>query len=192
MDGFFYILIWSIGIVIFLLMLILYLTNRINNKMWYLFWIGFTIGMCWELPMSIANELGICCSYPFPPATFNTPIPLQGPLAVIIISITHSFWDGGLFLLCCIFVYIFCNKPIFNKFKKCELWILVLFGQLQEFIVELISTYSSGWYYNLYWFNPPLFPWMGHYITLLPQLIWFVASIMYYIIVLKIKPKTIK
>jgi hypothetical protein len=189
MDGFFYLLIWSIGIFIFLLMLMLYLTNQINNMIWYSFWIGFAIGMCWELPMSIANEFGICCSYPFPPATFSIPTPLQGPLVVIIIAITHSFWDGDLFLLCCFFIYTFCNKPIFQKFKKCELGILVLFGQLQELIVELISTTSSGWYFNLYWFNPPLFPWMGQYITLLPQLIWLGALIMYYFIVLKIKLK---
>jgi hypothetical protein len=185
MDGFFYVLVWSIGIIFFLLMVVLYLTNRIDNKIWHLFWIGFVIGICWELPMSIANEYGICCDYPFPPSTFSSPTPIQGPLVVIVIVITHSFWDGALFLVGSFFVYILCRKPIYQEFTKCELGVLILFGQSQELLVELVSTSASGWFYNTYWFNPPLFPWMGRYITLLPQLIWLSASILFYFIIIK-------
>ncbi len=156
-----------------------------------MFWIGFIIGMCWELPMSIANELAICCGYPYPPATFNTPTPIQGPLLVIIIAVTHSLWDGTLFLFSVSFVYLFSKAPYFTEFNWKQLGILLLIGQLQEFIVELVSTSSSGWYYNIYWFNPPLFPWMGHFITLLPQLIWLLAPIVFYVVVLKYQPKLV-
>ena len=139
--------------------------------------------------MSIANELAICCSYPFPPATFNIPTPIQGPLVVIIISVTHSLWDGMIFLLCVSIVKIICKKPYFVKFNWKQGGLLLLIGQSQELIVELISTSSSGWYYNLYWFNPPLFPWMGHYITLMPQLIWLGAILTFYSIIIKYRSK---
>ncbi len=110
MDGFFYIIIWFIGIFILFFLVSLYFSKRITKFTWVLFWIGVGIGICWELPMSIANELGICCGYFFPPATFNTHTPIQGPLVALIIAITHSFWDGGLFLLCTFFVYLFYLK----------------------------------------------------------------------------------
>ena len=60
---------------------------------------------------------------------------------------------------------------------------------MSELIVELISTTSSGWEYNVYCWNPLLFVFNGHNITLMPQLIWLAATVVYYYIIIKLKPK---
>jgi len=66
----------------------LYKTNHIDRFTWYLYWIGFALGMCWELPMTIANDYG-----PYPPATYLAPSPLPLPISTIAIMISASLWD---------------------------------------------------------------------------------------------------
>lgn len=182
----FYWFVWAVGFVILVVVVVLYALKHINKNTWNLFWLGFVLGMLWELPMSIANELAIVSNYALPPATFITPTPLQGPLAVIVISVSHSFWDAGLFLLGVFFVKLFCKEPYFDRFNIKELLVLIIFGQIQELVVELTSTFSDAWVFNTYWWNPALFVFNGHNITLMPQLIWLVASIVFYFISLKI------
>jgi hypothetical protein len=102
------------------------------------------------------------------------------------IIITHSFWDGGLFLLGMVFVKLFCKNEHFTSFRICEFSIFLLYGQISELIVELASTYSNAWEYNVYWWNPVLFVFNGHNISLLPQMIWLGASIIFYYIIIKL------
>jgi len=191
----FYISIWSMGVIIAVIVIILYKMKRINKFAWYMYWIGFVLGCCWEFPLSIANELHICCGYPYPASEFLIPTPIQGPLVVFIIAITHSLWDGGLFLLCVFFVNLICKEPYFEKFSWKELVILLIVGQIQEFIVELTSISNDAWEFYLgldgtgTWYNIPLFYIGGKAITLLPQLIWVAAPIAFYFIMLKIKPR---
>jgi len=66
---------------------------------------------------------------------------------------------------------------------------MLIWGQLSELSVELISTFSNIWEYIEYWWNPVLFVYNGHNITLLSQLIWFVAPIVFYIIAINIKKR---
>lgn len=180
--AFFYWFVWIVGILICLIVIILYNMKKIDKFIWYLFWIGFLLGLCWELPLSIANGISS-----FPPARFNTPVPLPTPFSTIIIIITHSLWDGGLFLLGVGFVHLLCKKPYFEKCKMCEFIILIIYGQVSELIVELSSTLSNAWEYNVYWWNPRLFIFNGHDITLLPQLIWLIAPIIFYFLAIKVK-----
>ena len=182
--AFFYWFIWIVGVVILLIVYFLYKFNKINKYIWYLFWLGFFLGLCWELPLSIANEISN-----FPPARFIIPTPLPSPISMILIIITHSLWDGGLFLLGVWFVNLICKKPIFERFKPSEFIILIIYGQVSELIVELTSTFSNAWEYIEYWWNPTLFLFNGHNITLLPQIIWLVAPIVFYFIALKLKQR---
>lgn len=170
------------GVVISLIVYISYRTEYLDKFYWYLFWVGFFLGLCWELPLSLANEIEI-----YPPARFMTPVPLSAPFSIFVIAITHSLWDGGLFLLGAWFINLICKKPYFDKFKWSELSILIVFGQVSELIVELVSSLNRGWEYIVYWWNPRLFVFNNHDITLLPQLIWLVAPIVFYFFALKLK-----
>ncbi len=133
--------------------------------------------------MSIANEYS-----PYPPARFLTPMPTH----FIVIVIAHSLWDGGLFLIGFWLVKKTCPTPHFKKYNLNEIGVLVAWGQLQEIIVEMTSTYNEAWEYNVYWWNPVLFEFNSHNITLLPQLIWLVAALVFYYFAIKIKAKLIK
>jgi hypothetical protein len=164
-----------------------YRIKRINKYFWYLFWLGFILGVCWEVPLTIANEIS-----GFPPSRFIIPPPLPAPYSAIIIIINHSFWDGGLFLLGIWFIQLICKKPILEKFKLSELVIFIIYGQISALIVELLSTSSNAWEYNIYLWNPLLFKFNEHNITLLPQLIWLAAPIVFYIIAIKLKENLIQ
>ena len=178
----FYLFVWIVGVLICLMIYILYRIDFLDKFYWNLFWVGFFLGLSWELPMSLANVMDI-----YPPARYITPVPLPEPFSFLVMAITASFWDGGLFLLGVLFVNLLCKKPYFDKFKMCEFSILIVYGQVSELIVELISTFSNGWEYIVYWWNPRLFIFNGHNITLLPQLIWLIAPIAFYFFAIRLK-----
>ncbi len=178
----FYWFVWIVGIVICNVVYYLYKFEKIDKYYWYLFWIGVILGVLWEVPLTIANEIS-----PIPPASFISPPPLPSPFSSILIIITHSFWDGGLFLLGVWFIKLICKKPILEKFKPSELIIFLIYGQISTLIVELLSTSSGGWEYYVYVWNPLLFSFLGHNITLLPQIIWLLAPIAFYVIAVKLK-----
>ena len=161
------------GIAICIIVFILYKKKHIEKFTWVLFCIGIILGLCWEAPMCII------------------PAPFPTPFSVIAIMITASIWDGGLFLLGYWFVKIICKEPHFDKFNWKELVVLLFYGQASSFIVEMIAVASGGWEYEVTTWNPLLFKFFGGNITLLPQLIWFVAPIVFYLIALKLKPKFI-
>ncbi len=172
---------FSLGTGIFLLVILLRVTRRIQRVTWILYWVGFILGLCWELPMSIANEIGV----PYAPARFITPLPVHYSVIVI----THSWWDGGLFLVGLWLVMKLCKEPPFDTFRFQDLGVMIAWGQVSELLVELSSTYAGGWEFIEHWWNPVLFRFNGHNITLLPQLIWLVASVVFYLIVIRVYPK---
>ena len=176
----FYWIDFAIGISICLIVTILSKISKIEKFTWYLYWIGFSLGMCWEFSMIFCTELGIFTFH-----IYHTPPPTHFMVIVII----HSLWDGGLFLVGYGFVKKICAKPHFDRFKIKELGILLIWGQIQELAVELTSTYSNAWEYVVYWWNPVLFVFNGQNITLCPQIIWFIAPIAFYYIALKLKPR---
>ncbi|TFG08672.1 MAG: hypothetical protein EU539_01665 [Promethearchaeota archaeon] len=176
--------VYIFGVFICLTVLLLYKFNFIDKFIWYLYWIGFAIGLCWEVPLSIADDYS-----PYPPVTYLTPAPLPAPFSTMAIMISASLWDGGLFLLGILFVKLICPSPHFTKSNKYELGVLIAYGQISELLVELISMSGGGWEYNVYWWNPLLFTINGNNITFLPQLIWLVAPIVYYFAIIKLKPR---
>ena len=177
----FYVIDFAIGAAVPVTVTALYASRRLSAFTWKLFWIGTLIGLTWEIPLSTLDGLGIVDIFRFmtpPPAHF------------IVIIISHSFWDGGLFLAGIGLVTILCPVPRFETFNTRELAVLLVWGQVQELAVELLSTGSGGWEYNPSWWNPSLFLFNGRHITLAPQLIWLAAPVLFYLAALKIKKKT--
>ena len=85
----FYVIDFAIGAAIPVTVMALYASKRLSEFTWKLFLTGTLIGLTWEIPLSTLDGLGIVDIFRFmtpPPAHF------------IVIIISHSFWDGGLFL----------------------------------------------------------------------------------------------
>ena len=176
----FYWIDFCIGASMPIIAFLLYKTRRIDRYTWVLFWIGAALGMTWELPMSLLNEYSSTHAV----AKFIRPMPTH--FSVIIV--THSFWDGGLFLAGVWIVRKICREPVFESFRIQELSVLLIWGQTSELAVELTSTFNHAWAFIPRWWNPSLFNFNGSDITLLPQLIWIAAPLVFYIIAVKIKP----
>lgn len=54
---------------------------------------------------------------------------------------------------------------------------------------DLDSTLNDAWAYIEYWWNPVIFQFNGHNISWLIQIVWVVASIGYYAVLIKLKPR---
>jgi hypothetical protein len=57
---------------------------------------------------------------------------------------------------------------------------MVLWGQLSELAVELVGSNGALWEYQGTWYNPVLFRVNDYNITLLPQLVWLAAPVVFY------------
>jgi len=167
----FFLIDYIIAGLILVVVLILYFSKKITKFVFYLFILGFLIGLLWEIPLGLAKALEI------PIVTFSDSKPLT---SFPIHSIIHSLWDGGLFLIGVGFIWLYSKDDFFSKFNIKELLILEVWGQFQSLIIELSSIVGGGWEYIPYWWNPSLFSIQGHNFTLLPQLIWIFASILFY------------
>jgi hypothetical protein len=177
---YFYYLDFAIGAAVPLTVIVLYASKIISPFTWKMFWIGTAIGLMWEMPLSTLDGLGIVDIFRFatpPPAHF------------IVIIISHTFWDGGLFLAGLIVVKLLRPEPLFGTFRAGELAVLMAWGQIQELSVELMSTGSGGWEYIPAWWNPSLFLFNGRHITLTPQVIWLAAPVVFYFAALAVKKR---
>jgi len=155
---------------------LIYRTDKAGKTIWRLFWLGAVIGLAWEVPIFILSAEH---TY-FPVISWIRPLPFH----YIVFMIAHTLWDGGLFLIGVWIVRIFCLPPWFNKFKVKELAVLVIYGQISSLMVEASSVLNDGWVYVTgYGWNPILFELAGHPITLLPQLIWLAAPVVYYLVI---------
>jgi hypothetical protein len=138
-----------------------------------LFWLGVAIGLTWEIPIFLS-------------AIFATN-PIVGflrepPLHPAVFMVAHSFWDGGLFLAGLALVRALCAHPVLVAFRWQELGVLILWGQLSALAVEIVSVINRGWVYSgLHSWNPVLFQVADHPITVIPQLIWLGAPVVYYL-----------
>jgi len=149
-----------------------------------LFWLGVLVGLTWEVPIFLS---AVFADRPVITLLSQPPIP---PLGLIV---AHSLWDGGLFLAGVALVWAACPRPVLAAFRWRELGVLLLWGQLSEFAVEIGGVTNDAWTYagDIPW-NPVLFHVAGHPITLMPQLIWFAAPIVYYLIALRVaRPRVV-
>ncbi len=165
-----------------LLVTALFRTGRISRFTWELFWLGCAIGLTWEIPMFVlsAEDTGMAV------LRWERALPL--PYGVFLVS--HTLWDGGLFLVGVQLIRKLCKAPHFRAFSGRELAVLMVWGQLSELAVELSSTFNDGWVFlEGYWWSPTLFRVGDHPITLMPQLVWFAAPIAFYLAALRLRAR---
>ncbi len=143
-----------------------------------MFWLGVAVGLTWEVPLFISTTVA-----EEPVLLMLRPPPIH-PLGMIV---AHSLWDGGLFLAGLALVGLACPRPILRRFSWRELGVLLAWGQGSELLVELGGVTNEAWSYagDKAW-NPVLFEVAGHPITLMPQLIWFAAPIVFYLVALRL------
>jgi len=173
----FYILDMIIGIGAPILVQFLYYLKIINKRSLQIFWIGALIGLTWEIPIFVGS---------YETTAFTTikqisPYPCHYSIFLLI----HTLWDGGLFLIGYWLVLFLKKSKAFDKFRPKELFILVLYGQIQEMIVEIGAVSNNAWKFIEYGWNPALFYVNGYPITLFSQLFWLYGSILFYVILLK-------
>jgi hypothetical protein len=144
-----------------------------------LFWLGVAVGLTWEVPIFLSAVFA------------ETPVIVlhsQPPVPPITLIVFHSLWDGGLFLGGVALVWALGPRPIFARFSVRELVVLLLWGQVSEFAVEIGGVTNDAWgYVGTHAWNPVLFHIQDHPITLVPQLIWFAAPIVYYLLALRLE-----
>jgi hypothetical protein len=153
----------------------LYRSGKTDKLIWHLFWIGAFIGLAWEVPIFILS--GQTTSIPI--ISWIRPLPFH----YAVFMIAHTLWDGGIFLIGVWLVRVLCPPPLFKQYNTRELLVLVIYGQASSLMVEISSVINEGWVYETgYCWNPVLFEVAGRPITLLPQLIWLAAPVVYYLI----------
>lgn len=169
----------GIAISIPILFIVLRLIGKLGKFDWVMFWIGCAIGALWELPFYFIGPYFL--ADPLYVLKSNIPYPL------FLLHFVHCFWDGGLFMVGVLLVRILCKAPHFTVLRWTELLVLLIWGAVQELTVELISTGSSGWAFVPHWWNPVMFRFNGSDITLIPQLIWLIAPIIFYLAAVRVR-----
>ena len=164
-----------------ILFYLLFKTGRIDRFLWHFFWIGVLVGSTWEIPIFVLSGE----STPLPLVAWHRPLIAH----YLVFMVSHSLWDGLLFLIGVWLVHRVCSKPVFGNFRWSELLVLLIWGQASELLVEISSTINDGWVFVEYWWNPVLFQFNGHNIRWLMQVIWAVAAIGYYVLLIKLKPR---
>jgi hypothetical protein len=146
----------------------LYMSGQIQQKhVWMMAW-GFAVGATWEFSFFFLGD------------TIHT-LQTDWPLPIITLHLSHTFWDAGLFIigywLC---LRILKTPDCCTHFRWSELSIMLLWGAGQEFLVELMGN-GVLWEYRVYDWNPIWLTIGEQGYTVLPQLIWLVAPIVYYL-----------
>lgn len=161
---------------------ILYRAGRIERFLWRCFWIGAIMGLVWEIPIFVlsAEDTGL------PVIMWHRP--LEAHYSIFLVC--HSLWDGLIFVIGILLIFIVCRKPVLQGFSLPELAVMVAWGQLSALMVELSSIFNDGWSYYEYWWNPAIFHVNGHNVTILIQLVWLLASVAFYFIILGLRAKS--
>ena len=155
--------------------------NRTISKTYHtMFWVGCLIGSTWEFTFLYLGP-------DFVHSVKEWPLGLGGWPR----KISHSIWDGGLFMIGVFLCERFLKAPLFQRFDLKELTVILLWGIFQELLVEYLFN-GRVWIYPPLPWNPIIIPTMpgsaalspGY--TLIPQAVWVVAPIIFYVILLKI------
>jgi hypothetical protein len=172
---------YAVSAVLILLFVYLYRSGRIDRALFYEFWIGCLIGATWEFTFMLLGPEFAYSVNPWPFGLSGWPKKLS-----------HSIWDGGIFMvgvwLC---RRMLSERPLFTAFDWRELAIMEGWGVFQGFLVEYLFVGRVWFYVPLPW-NPVIIPPLpggasevGY--TLIPQLVWTVASIVFYLALLWLK-----
>ena len=159
--------------------------NWISSEYYTLFFIGCFIGASWEFTFLFLGDEFLHSVKVWPYGLSGWPRKLS-----------HSIWDGGIFMVGIYFCEKYLKGPLFKSFNKNELIIMLSWGIFQELLVEYLFN-GRVWIYEPLPWNPIIIPQLpgsallspGY--TFIPQAIWVIAPILFYIICLKIMKKRI-
>ena len=162
-----------------LLFIILLKTEKISREFFNLYFVGVLVGLTWEIPFALAGK------------SFHLILidwPIDFPL---VRNITYSFIDGLIFIVGVLLVKAYLkNKHFLYKFNSTALLIMIIWGSFSEFLVDLNGN-GKLWLFLENWYNPVFITINDNGLTIIPQLIWFIAPIVYYLTVLKCLSKKI-
>lgn len=162
----------AFGICIPLLVYGVYRQGQLTRPQVLLFAIGSLLGVVWEGALVVlVPRLTEASLYS---------VAVEVPVSPVIHVMSHSFWDGGLFLVGVLVVERAIEPPHFQTFRWRELGVLVAWGQIQSLAVEITAVVVGLWMYHPTSLNPALFQIDGGAVTVGPQLIWLVAAIVFY------------
>ena len=160
-----------------LLFIILHRTQKISRELFNLYFLGVLVGLSWEIPFALAGKS-------FHLILIDWPVDLQ-----LARNITYSFIDGLIFIFGILLAQTFLkNKDFLYQFNSTALLIMIIWGSFSEFLVDLNGN-GKLWLFIENWYNPVFITINGNGLTIIPQLIWFVAPIVYYFIILKCQSK---
>jgi len=160
---------------------VLYRTGRISRFVWHAFWLGVLVGLTWEVPIFVLSGEAT----PLPIVVWVRPLVAH----YLVFMVSHSLWDGLLFVIGIGLVHGLCREPVFRRFRWQECAVLLVWGQVSELLVEVSSTLNDGWAFVAYPWNPALFHVNGHGIRWLMQGIWALAAVAYYVVLIRLRPR---
>lgn len=169
----------AVGFGVPVLLWLLFRLGLVDRLALWQFTLGVLVGLTWEVPIfcgSFATTHYATIAFARAP-----------PVHWTVLMVSHTLWDGSLFLLGCWLVQLFFGRHAFKKLHLGQLMLFVIYGQAQALAVELSSTGNSAWFFVDLWWNPPLFQFNGHDITVLPHLFWIWGSLCYYFLWLRLK-----
>jgi hypothetical protein len=154
--------------------------KKLSKYYYFLFWIGCLIGATWEFTFLFLGP-------EFLHSFKEWPFGLDGwPRKV-----SHSIWDGGIFMLGILYCKKYLRGSRFERFAWNELWIMLSWGIFQELLVEYLFN-GRVWVYEPLPWNPIIIPPLpgsatdvGY--TLIPQAVWVIAPIIFYFFCLRLK-----
>jgi hypothetical protein len=162
-----------------LFFIVLYKTQKISRELFNLYFLGVLVGLTWEIPFALAGKS-------FHLILIDWPIDLP-----LVRNITYSFIDGLIFVAGVFLAKAFLkNKQFLYNYSSTALLIMILWGSFSEFLVDLNGN-GKLWLFIENWYNPVFITINDNGLTIIPQLIWFVAPILYYFTVLKCLSKKI-
>lgn len=145
------------------------------------FALGCLVGLTWEVPIfvgSFATEQWATIAFSRAP-----------PVHWTVLMISHTLWDGSLFLLGCWLVRAAFGPDALRRYHPWELLLFVAYGQVQAVAVELSSTGNNAWYFVELWWNLPMFRFNDHDLTIFPQLFWIWGSLCFYVLWLRVNAR---
>tara|TARA_B100000959_G_C14988871_1_gene626831 strand:- start:3323 stop:3895 length:573 start_codon:yes stop_codon:yes gene_type:complete len=183
LDYFFLVGDFTVAIALAIGCIVAYKQRTINKTYYIMFWIGCLIGSIWEFTFLYLGPEFVHSVKEWPWGLGGWPR-----------KISHSLWDGGLFMVGVFICEKYLKGPLFKQFESSELCIFLSWGIFQELLVEYLFN-GRVWIYEPLSWNPVIIPRLpgsaqlcpGY--TLIPQAVWVVAPIIFYLIFLMIAEK---
>ena len=180
LDYFFLVGDFTVAVGLVIGFVLAYRNKKISNTYYIMFWIGCLIGSTWEFTFLYLGPEFVHSVKEWPYGLGGWPR-----------KVSHSIWDGGLFMVGVYLCEKYLNGPLFQRFDKIELFIFSSWGIFQELLVEYLFN-GRVWIYEPLPWNPVIIPALpgsaalcpGY--TLIPQAVWVVAPIVFYFIFLKV------